>query len=90
MDDIEQLSPQLERLKDWIQAHHLRGIVSMFFDLLEPLAPIGAQLLYIGQPTFGLLVSRQTISAWAELLEDPNGWQYLRHQLIETDINDVE
>lgn len=84
-DAIEQLSPQLVRLGAWIAAHNLRAFASLLLDLLEPVAPIGAQLLYIGQPTFGFLIRHDTIGAWAQLLEDPAGWQHLRHQLIETD-----
>lgn len=87
---IEKLAPQVARLGHWIQAHNMRGVVSLCLDLLEPLAPIGAQLLYIGQPTLGFWVRRDTIGAWATLLEDPASWQHLRHQLTETDTNHGE
>ncbi len=84
-DIIEQLSPQLGRLNQWIKAHKMGTFASLLLDVLEPLAPIGAQLLYIGQPTLGFLLRHDTIGAWARLLEDPTHWRQLRHQLIETD-----
>jgi hypothetical protein len=47
----------------------------------EPLGPLGAQLLWVAQPTLGLFMSRDRITSVARLLEQPDGLTWLREQL---------
>jgi hypothetical protein len=56
-------------------------------DVAEPLSPLGAQLLWIAQPTLGLMVPRQEIAALARLLEQPDGMAWVREQLTGMDQN---
>lgn len=73
-----------ETIKQWrirIDELGVGGIVDTLLVAFAPLAPIGAQLLYIAQPVAGLFIERNVISRWATLLEEPDGIEWLRVQL---------
>jgi len=49
----------------------LGDISSAVMEALQPLAPLAAQLLWVAQPTFGLIGRGAAIGALAEMLEHP-------------------
>ncbi len=51
-------------------------------DAGAPLAPLGAHLLWIAQPTLGLFVPRDDVAALARVLEQPGGLEQVRHHLL--------
>jgi hypothetical protein len=83
MDENRQaeLAGQLARR---IQRWGLGGPVSVILDALEPFAFVGGQLLWILQPTLGLLVGSERIAEYALMLERPEGLKLLRAQLKES------
>lgn len=91
MSYVEQ-SPETERwahrLARWsrhVHAARLGGLVEVLLEAAEPLGPLGAQVLWVAQPTLGLLVPRDEIASLARLLEAPQGVAWLRAQLVEPD-----
>ncbi len=75
-----------ESARQWrerLQNRHLEGFVGTLLEAVEPLATIGAQLLYVCQPTLGLFMKREAIQDWATLLETPGGLAWFRQQLAE-------
>ena len=58
-------------------------MVDLGLDILEPLSPFVGQALWVMQPTLGLFTNRERIGEWAQLLEDPQGVEWLREQLLE-------
>jgi hypothetical protein len=71
---------------DWIQQAKSRGwgdFLSLAFDALEPLGPLGAQVLWTAQPALSLFVSRSTLHSLAQALDEPGGMERLRQQLEE-------
>lgn len=75
------LRPQVDRWATWLHARGLGGFAAALLDALEPLAPLGAQALYILQPTLGLLVPRAELSMLATVLDAPGGAEWLRDAL---------
>jgi hypothetical protein len=49
----------------------LGDVSSAVMEALQPLAPLAAQLLWVAQPTFGLIGRGTAIGALAEMLEHP-------------------
>jgi hypothetical protein len=66
----------------------LDGLVGALLEAVEPLGPLGAQVLWVAQPTLGLWVPREEIATLAQRLEAPGGVAWLREQLIEMDNHD--
>jgi hypothetical protein len=75
--DLSAVEKWRTRLEQW----GMLGIADVLLIGLSPLAPIGAQLLYIAQPVLGLVWKRHSIDEWANLLENPHGLDWLREQL---------
>jgi hypothetical protein len=67
----------LESLAEAICRRRLRAPTLLLLDAGQPLALLAAQLLWIAQPTLGLLGSRRRLGRLAELLERPAGVQAL-------------
>lgn len=44
---------------------------AFLLDVSAPLHLIGAQVLWVAQPSLSLFIDQARIRAWAELLEDP-------------------
>jgi hypothetical protein len=68
----------------WIQAAKARGlghVLSVALDVLEPLGPLGAQVVWASQPVLGLWIKRETLGDVARALETPGGVEALRQQL---------
>jgi hypothetical protein len=83
--------PWPQRLARWsrrLHAAHLDGLVGVLLEAVEPLGPLGAQVLWVAQPTLGLWVPREEITLLAQRLEAPGGVAWLREQLIEMDNHD--
>ena len=77
--------PWLERFTRWgerLRAAHLDSVVGVLLDAAEPLGPIGAQLLWVAQPTLGLFVSHTEIDSLARWLDEPGGIARMRAHLI--------
>ena len=62
-----------------------KEIAGYFLEALEPLSFIGAQLLWVAQPTLGLFIERERVSKWAAVLEDPQALAQLRQGLFMED-----
>jgi hypothetical protein len=76
-------SEATSRWRTGLQKYHLEAIAAAFLDALEPVAVVGAQVLYVLQPALGFLVRHEIIADWATLLETPGGVAWLRQQLVE-------
>lgn len=61
----------------------LTNAVSVLLDVIGPLGVLGAQLLWIAQPTAGLFGGREIIAGIARTLEQPDGVERLRALLDE-------
>lgn len=71
-------------MKSWrerLQHMGLLDFAGLLLDVAEPLSPIGAQLLWVAQPTLSLLVAPEKVAFWAEKLQDPQQIASLREQL---------
>lgn len=66
-----------------IHAHGLDGALHVVLDVLEPLGPLGAQLVWITQPALAMWFPRETLQKLAETLEMPGGFEQIRQQLDE-------
>ena len=72
---------------EWIaqvKARGLAGAVGIALDALEPLGPLGAQLLWVAQPFLGVFggeSARNAANEIAEALETPEGIAHIREQL---------
>lgn len=72
----------------WIEAVRARGWatwLSTALDVLEPLGPLGAQILWTAQPALGLFIDRAALAALAATLEEPGGVERLRAELERDD-----
>jgi hypothetical protein len=79
MSDSKLLTPP-----KWVQQIHSRGLnhaLGLALDVLEPLGPLGAQLLWVAQPVLGR--NREMLNDLAEMLETPGGVGQLREWLEE-------
>ncbi len=65
-----------------VKAHGWENIFSAVLDTLEPFGALGAQALWILQPTLGIFVSREALGDIASALEEPDQLQRLREQLF--------
>jgi hypothetical protein len=73
--------------QDWIQqvkAHGLTVPLRVLLDVLEPLGPVGAQVLYVAQPAASLWGGGQALGHIAAALEQPDGVEQLRQLLDDT------
>lgn len=69
---------------DWIQTIKKRGWTGAFrtfLDVIEPLGPLGAQVLYVMQPLSGVLGWRDAVGDIAQALEQPDGIEQIRRDL---------
>ena len=73
--------------QDWIQQVKARGLATplrVLLDVLEPLGPVGAQLLYVAQPAASLWGGASLVGHIASALEQPDGVELVR-QLLDDD-----
>ena len=73
-------------MNDWIKRAKARGLANplrVLLDVLEPLGPLGAQMLYIAQPAWRVFGASDGVRQLAETLEEPGGIERLRRLLDE-------
>lgn len=80
-DDLARMSARLGRWSARLRALRLEGLAGALLDALEPLGPLGAQMLWIAQPALAWITPRDEVAALARLLEAPGGVVWLREQL---------
>jgi hypothetical protein len=64
----------LNWVREWEQRASdagLAGVYGSLREVLMPLGPVAAQILWVAQPTFGLFGEADSIGALANLLERP-------------------
>jgi hypothetical protein len=61
-----------------------RGL-ALALEVIEPLGALGAQMLWVAQPTAGLFGGREIAAELARVLEQPEGIARLR-ALLEEDV----
>ncbi len=66
------LNMSLSWLREW-RGRPQGDWLSTALDLFEPIAPLGAQVLYILQPTMSWMIERERLQALAQALETPDG-----------------
>lgn len=76
---------------DWrerLQNAGLDGLAGVLLEVLEPFSILGAQLLWVAQPTLALFMDQEKISGWAAFLEDPQHLAHLRESLTKDETNE--
>jgi hypothetical protein len=79
--DTERVGRAKQRIVRWsaaLRAMGLDGLAGTFLDAVEPLGPLGAQILWVAQPTLGLVMPSDEIDGLARLLDEPDGFAWLR------------
>jgi hypothetical protein len=69
---------------EWVREAKVRGwgeALSLVLDVLEPLGPLAAQLLWVAQPALGLMVPHNALDELARALDEPEGVARLRSLL---------
>ncbi len=75
-----------QRLDAWIERIRTRGWVGSvcaLLDVIEPLAPLAAQMLHVSHPVSRVLVRDFPLEILADVLESPGGVDGLRKRLRE-------
>jgi hypothetical protein len=76
---------------DWIQQARDNGWetpLRLTLDVLEPFGVLGAQMLWVLQPTLGFFISSDLLRDLARTLEQPGGIEAVRRQLDATNNTD--
>lgn len=71
----------IDRVANQIRRWGATGLAVTLLEGLRPLAPIGGQMLWIAQPTLGLLADSERLAQYARLLEQPEMLDLLRDRL---------
>ncbi|HYO87375.1 MAG TPA: hypothetical protein VER79_01945 [Candidatus Limnocylindrales bacterium] len=82
--EVSSSAGQADALVEHLRARGLAGPVAALLDALAPLAPMGAQALYVAQPLAGLASPnwRSLMGDLASVLEMPGGVAALRAALL--------
>ncbi len=83
---ILQFMEDPKRISAWIDSLKVRGgapYALLTLDVIEPLAPVLAQALWMAQPLAGLWDGRDAVRDLAQLLEAPDGIDQLRRRLAD-------
>jgi hypothetical protein len=75
----------MQGFRRWLQDAGLASLAATLLEVAAPLGAIGAQVLWIAQPTLSLFWESETIHQWALALEDPNTLADWRASLLEDD-----
>ena len=59
--DVEPTERQIPAWIEAAKARGLTGVLATALDALEPLGPLGAQLVYAAQPVLGLWLPREAL-----------------------------
>lgn len=77
---------------EWLEKVRARGwenALSLALDVLEPLGPLGAQLLWVAQPAARVIGGwGDALTGLAQTLEEPGGVERLR-RLLDGDDDDA-
>ncbi len=71
-----------------IKARGLQNALVLVLDALEPVGPLGAQVLWVLQPVSGLFGWHHAVKDIATALEEPGGITSLRQQLEDDNSGD--
>jgi hypothetical protein len=71
----------MNSLRERLEQLGLTNFAVLCLDVLEPVSPFAAQVLWVMQPTLGIFINRQQVGDWAQLMEDPERVAELREQL---------
>lgn len=77
---------------EWIKQAKARGlgrVLGTLLDVLEPIGPLGAQLLWVVQPVTSVFGWQQIVGQLAEALEQPGGIEPIRRALTEEDLTNT-
>ncbi len=80
-ESLERLTHSLINWADRVRAAGMQELVGALFDAAAPFSSLGGQCLYIAQPALSLFVSRDRIGELAQVLDDPNGFEWLRQTM---------
>lgn len=72
----------------WVQQakdRQLDGVLVTMLDVLEPIAPLASQALYVFQPVAGIFGGQTVVRDIADALDTPDGVQALRDELENND-----
>jgi hypothetical protein len=78
----EQLHAQVRRVSVRLKSAGMLNITDAFLSAFAPLAPLGAQALWMLQPTLSIF-GDGTMDELARVLDEPNGIEWLRTALWE-------
>ncbi|MCZ7540330.1 MAG: hypothetical protein M5U29_10520 [Anaerolineae bacterium] len=81
LPDAERLAARLSHWGERLHAAGLGGVMAALLDAAEPLAPLGAQALWVAQPALGLVLPRDAVADLARVLDAPGGVAWLRERL---------
>ena len=73
-----------EESGDWLENIKARGMgdtLITVLDVLEPIGPLGAQVLWLAQPLLGVFGWHKVTGEIANALEEPGGVENLRQRL---------
>lgn len=71
----------VRRLAAGIRRAGWGDVAALLLEAVEPLAPLGAQVLRVLQPGLSLLVAPDELAALADRLEEPGSLAVLRREL---------
>jgi hypothetical protein len=72
---------QLDAWVGQIRARGWVGVICTVLDMIEPIAPLAAQLLYVGHPVSRIIARDFPLEALADALETADGVSKLRKRL---------
>lgn len=76
------------RLRGWAQGLHKTGLSDVVGAMLEAVGPVsllGAQVLWVAQPTLSIFMPADEVGGLAHLLENEQGLAWLRSIIIDAD-----
>lgn len=76
--------PTQDSTNDWIAAAQARGYapaLQTLLDVLEPVSPLAAQMIWVLQPMGRVFGMQQVLGSLAQALESPDELDELRRQL---------
>ena len=82
-DRLDHLHQRLTAWSGRLRTLGIESLVGAFLDAAEPLGPLGAQMLWVAQPAFELVVPRDDVDGLARILDNPSGVAWLRAALLD-------
>jgi hypothetical protein len=89
LNESSAVQQRLERrLRGWAHSLHKTGLSDMVGAMLEAVGPVsllGAQVLWVAQPTLSVFMPADEVGGLAHLLETEQGLSWLRSIVIDAD-----